>query len=308
MLPKGRRAIQYGVTISILLAAMLAAVLIWDRYLTGAWTRDGQIQADVAKIAPDVAGRVIKLHVSDNQAVQKGDPLFEIDPVDFQIALAMADANVESKRADLTLRQQQAKRRAGLTTLSTSEEELQTYNSNADVARAAYATALAQQSQARVDLERTRILSPVNGYVTNLLLREGDYVAKGAGSLAVLDSDSFRAVGYVEENKISGIHVGDRAVVALAAYRTAITGQVESIARGINTPNTAPGALGLASVNPVFTWVRLSQRIPIRIRLDPVPPTVTLALGLTATITFGPAADPASLHGILSRAATQTGR
>ena len=169
------------------------------------------------------------------------------------------------------------------------------------MAAAAYASALAALSQAHIDEDRTRVVSPVNGFVTNLLLREGDYATKGARNISILDSDSFWVAGYFEETKLSGIHVNDPAMVSLMGYRDPVRGHVESIASGINTPNTDPGAQGLASVSPVFTWVRLAQRIPVRIHIDQVPDTVHLAAGLTASVTVGANAAPGSPHGALSR-------
>ena len=301
MLGQARRTVRIAVTIAILAAALFAGTLIWTHYVTGPWTRDGQVLANVVNIAPEVSGRITTLHVADNQEVRRGDPLYDIDPVDYEVAVATAEANMNSKQADLKTKQAQATRRQNLTTLSTSQEELQRYEGDSEIAAAAYATAMAQASQARIDLKRTHVLSPVDGYVTNLLLREGDYATKGARNISVLDSDSFWVVGYFEETKLRGIRVGDPAVAALMGYRDPVLGHVESVARGINTPNTVPGDLGLATVNPVFTWVRLAQRIPVRIHIDQVPDTVHLAAGMTATVTVGPDATPGSAHGALSR-------
>ncbi len=301
MLGQARRTVRIAVTVAILAAALLAGVAIWTHYVTGPWTRDGQVLANVVNIAPEVSGRITTLHVVDNQEVRRGDPLYDIDPVDYEVAVATAEANVNSKQADLKTKQAQAARRQDLTTLSTSQEELQRYQGDSEIAAAALATAVAQVSQARIDLKRTHVLSPVGGYVTNLLLREGDYATKGARNIAVLDSDSFWVVGYFEETKLRGIRVGDPAMAALMGYPDPVRGHVESVARGINTPNTVPGDLGLATVNPVFTWVRLAQRIPVRIHIDQVPDTVHLAAGMTATITVGPDAAPGSAHGALSR-------
>ena len=298
-----RRAARVTVTLALLAGAALAGLSIWNHYLTGPWTRDGQVQADVVNLAPEVSGRVTALRVRDNQAVHRGDVLYEIDRTDYDISLAAAQANLQSKQADLLLKQDEAKRRAALTTLSTSQEETQTYESNAAMAEAAYAQAQTQLSQARINLERTRVLSPVNGYVTNLLLREGDYATAGSRNISLLDSDSFWVVAYFEETKLAGIHVGDRALVALMGYRDPVSGHVESVARGINSPNADPGTLGLATVSPVFTWVRLAQRIPVRVHIDAVPPTVLLAAGMTATVTVGKQAVAHSPHGLLSRLA-----
>lgn len=307
MLGRARLAARLLVTGMLLAAAAVAGLAVWNHYLTGPWTRDGQVLAYVVNLAPEVSGRVTRLAVTDNQPVRKGDVLYEIDPVNYQIALASAKANVDSQLANLKLKQAEAARRRDLTTLSTSQEELQTYLSGAEMAQASYAGALAQLSQAHINLDRTQVRSPVNGYVTNLLLREGDYATAGTRNIAVLDSDSFWVYGFFEETKLAGIQVGDPASVALMGYRTPIEGHVDSISHGINTPNTQPGPLGLASVSPVFTWVRLAQRIPVRVHIDHVPDGLHLAAGMTATVTVGPSAGPGSTHGMVSRVMTQVG-
>lgn len=305
---RARNAGRAAVTLVVLALAAVAAVLIWRQYLTAPWTRDGQVLAYVVSIAPEVSGRIVNLRVADNQDVHRGDILYEIDPVDFEIAVANAQATVNRNMADLKNKQAQSTRRQELTTLTTSVEEKQTYASTTDIATATLASSISQLNQAKVNLDRTKVRSPVNGYVTNLQVQEGDYATTGARSLSVLNSDSFWVYGYFEETKIGAIKPGDPASVLLMGYRDPIRGHVESIARGINTPNTAPGGQGLASVDPVFTWVRLAQRIPVRIHIDEVPPTVTIAVGMTATVTVGPGAGPASSHGLISRVLTQAGQ
>lgn len=300
---RNRRHIRVGVTLSILLVACAAGVLVWRQFSVASWTRDGQLLADVVDLAPQVSGRVVNVLVSDNQTVRRGDMLYEIESIDYELAVASAQANLESRRADQQFRQAEAQRRARLTTLSTSEEEQQSYNSAAQVATAAVAGAVAQLNQAKIDLGRTKVASPVNGYVTNFQLRAGDTAAKGVRNMSLVDSDSFYALGYFEETKLAGIRIGDPAYVALLGFRDALRGHVEGIARGINTPNETPGTLGLASVNPVFTWVRLAARIPVRIHIDEAPPTVLMSSGLTATVSVGPDAAPGTWHGLISRVA-----
>ena len=306
--PAARRHVRVLITVLLLIGAGFSGLVIWDHYLTAPWTRDGQVQGYVVVLAPQVSGRIVKLHVRDNQDIRQDDVLYEIDPVDFQIAIASAEANVQSRQADMESRIRQAARRRQLSTLSTSEEEQQTYEAGAQVARAAYATAISQLNQARINLERTKVRSPVTGTITNLQLQEGDYATEGARNLSVLNVDSFWITGFFEETKLAGIKVGDPATAALMGYREPVRGRVDSIARGINTPNTSPGALGLASVDPVFTWVRLAQRIPVRIRIDSVPEGVHLAVGMTATVSVGPDANPGTLRGVLSRVFTQAPR
>lgn len=307
MLSAYRRAFGLFATLILLALAAFAGVLIWQHYLVAPWTRDGTVEAYVVNLAPEVSGRVVKLAVKDNDSVAVGELLYEIDPIDFQIAVANAEATVISRKSDMDSKVQQAERREQLTTLSTSREEQQTFQAGAAVARAAYAGAIAQLNQARIDLKRTQVLSPVNGYVTNLQLRVGDYATKGTRNVAIVDTDSFWISGNFEETKLAAIKPGDPAVAQLLGFADPVYGHVDSIARGINTPNNAPGSLGLASVNPVFTWVRLAQRIPVRVHIDKVPPTVQLSVGLTATVSVGKEAHAGSLHGWLSRVLTMGG-
>ena len=307
MLSASRRAFGLLATLLLLAAGTFAGIVIWQHYLIAPWTRDGTVEAYVVNLAPEVSGRVIALNVADNQEVKRGDVLYEIEPADFQIAVASAESNVASRKSDMDSKVLQSERREQLTTLSTSKEEQQTYSSSAEMARAAYAGAIAQLNQARLDLKRTSVPSPVNGFVTNLQLRVGDYATKGSQNLALVDTDSFWISGNFEETKLSRIRPGDPASAQLLGFKDPVFGHVDSIARGINTPNTAAGPLGLASVNPVFTWVRLAQRIPVRMHIDRVPPSVQLSVGLTATVSVGKDAQAGSLHGWLSRLLTMGG-
>ncbi len=261
---------------------------LWDYYTTQPWTRDGQVRAQVADIAPQISGQIVAVHVHDNQFVHKGDVLYEIDPFDFQVSLASADAVVQQRRVSAQVQEADARRRQQLTTLSTSVEQTQQYVGSAEEDAAMLAQAIAQQSQARVNLQRTQVRSTVNGYVNNLLMRVGDYANQGAADIEVIDADSFWVDGYFEETKIEPIRVGDPAQVRLLGYRDPVSGHVESITRGIATPNAAVSTQGLPSVSPTYTWVRLAQRIPVRIHIDAVPPTVVLAAGMTATVIVRP--------------------
>jgi multidrug resistance efflux pump len=141
-----------------------------------------------------------------------------------------------------------------------------------------------QLHQAQVNLERTRILSPVDGYVTNLQVQLGDFANAGANAISIVDGDSFWVDGYFEETKLAPIGVGDPAQIKLMGYREIVRGHVDSIARAISVSNAQPNNEGVATVNPIFTWVRLAQRIPVRIHIDEVPEGIVLAAGMTATV------------------------
>lgn len=302
--PAARR-LPVGTVLSVLvtLAAVAAAAylgrMMWQAYMAAPWTRDGTVRAYVVGVTPQVSGRISELAVKAAQYVRKGDPLMKIDPVDFQIALASAEATVASARADLANKQVEAERRDRLSSLAVSKEEQQIYAAAADIAAAALRQALSNLDKARLALSRTEIVSPVDGYVTNLVTQAGDYATGGQRALSIVDSGSFWVDAYFEETLLRGIRVGDRARVALMAYPQTLAGEVVGIERGIAVPNAESDPSGLATVNPVFTWVRLAQRVPVRIALKKVPPSIVLAAGLTATVSILPNSAPAGAKPIV---------
>jgi multidrug resistance efflux pump len=260
----------------------------WNSYMGSPWTRDGTVRVYVVTMAPEVAGRIVELPVVDNQLVHKGDLMMTIDPTNYKIAVSLAEAAVQQAEVSAQNAQREAKRRLELTTLSVTVEEQQTYQSTAVAAEAQHQQAIANLDQARVNLERSQIRSPVNGYVTNLIAQLGDFANVGQNEISIVDSDSFWIDGYFEETNLSSIHVGDPAKIKLMGYSGILHGHVGSIARGINVPNAQPDRYGLASVNPIFTWVRLAQRVPVHISIDEVPKDVVLVAGMTATVQIEP--------------------
>lgn len=280
--------VRFVITLAVVCLAGFLGWAGWRAYMGSPWTRDGTVRVYVAAIAPEVAGRVSELPVADNQFVHKGDTLMVIDPTDFKIAVKLAEAAVQQAQANARNAEVQAKRREAQSDLSITREERQTYETTSLVAQAQYQQASANLEQAKVNLERTQIRSPVNGWVTNLLVRVGDYATVGQSKISVVDADSFWIDGYFEEFNIGSIRIGDSAKIKLMSYSPIIWGHVSSIARGITVSNAMPDPQGLASVNPIFTWVRLAQRIPVRVHIDEVPDGVHLAAGMTATVQIIP--------------------
>jgi multidrug resistance efflux pump len=269
------------------IAVAVAAVIgwqLWIYYLEAPWTRDGRVRADVVQVAADVSGLVSDVLVHDNQAVKKGEVLFRIDPARFQIALRDAQANVDSKLAASQEAERETNRYNRLNALSVSEEQQQQRSSAASEAQAAYEQALASRDAAALNLSRSEVRAPVNGFVTNFDMRPGDYVDAGKPLFALIDSDSFYVDGYFEETKLPRIKVGDPARVYLIGERAVVEGHVESFAGGIADRERQGSADLLANVNPTFSWVRLAQRVPVRIALDHVPANVRLVTGRTATV------------------------
>ncbi len=277
--------------LATLAAVALAALLgwgAWQYYMGTPWTRDGAVRAYVVKIAPQVAGEIVSLPVADNQFVHKGDLLMLIDPRNYSIAVRQAQASVEQAQAVADNARAEMIRREKLNDLSVTMEERQTYISQATSAEATYQNALANLEQARINYKRTQVRSPVNGYVTNLSAQLGNYADVGSLQLSVVNSDSYWVDAYFEETALSRIHEGDGATIKLMGYTPLLRGRVQGLARGIDVPNSAPDASGLASVNPIFTFVRLAQRVPVRIHIDKVPDDVKLVAGMTATVQIEP--------------------
>jgi RND family efflux transporter MFP subunit len=281
-----RDTLKTAATLLIVALAVLAALVIWDFYVTAPWTRDGRVRVQVAAIAPQVSGQITEIRVVDNQYVRQGDVLYVIDPFDFQVTLDTAKAQLRQAAADLQVKRLQAERRQHLSDLATTPEEQQLFVGNAVQAQAIFDGAQQQVARADINLKRTQVRSPVNGYVTNLLLRVGDFANTGTTNISVIDADSYWIDGYFEETKMAHVCIGDRAEAALMGYRDPIVGRVETVTRGISVSNAAPSTQGLPSVDPVYTWVRLAQRVPVRIRITDVPPGVPLVSGMTATVTI----------------------
>ena len=291
------RIIPVLITLATIALAVLLGWAMWNVYMGAPWTRDATVRAYVVTMAPEVAGRVVELPVRDNQFVRKGDVLMVIDPTDYRIAVALAEAQVAQTKATADNALVQSARREQLTNLAVSDETKQTFKTTWLSADASHRQALANLEQARVKLERTRIVSPVNGYVTNLLAQFGDYANAGQNLISLVDADSLWVDGYFEETNLHRIRVGDPASIKLMGTSEIIRGHVDSIARGINVSNAQPNGQGLATVNPIFTWVRLAQRIPVRVHIDQVQPGVMLSAGMTATVQIEPRPTPDGTRG-----------
>jgi multidrug resistance efflux pump len=341
--PDGRslRAAPVLITLVTAAAAALLGWAMWGTYMGTPWTRDGTVRAYVVALAPEVAGRIVELHVVDNKYVRKGDLLMVVDPTNYEIAVRQSEAAVQQAQASVQsneaqvavqqaqisanhalldqaqaglvfaqqqalryqdlaqkgagtvqnaqqftsqLSQQQSAVRSSQANLQLAERQIESLKAQRMSAEATVAQAEAQLHQAQVNLQRTRILSPVDGYVTNLLAQLGDFVNVGVNTISLVDANSFWIDGYFEETNLVKVSVGDPAQIRLMGHGEIIRGHVDGVARAINVANAQPNGQGVASVNPIFTWVRLAQRIPVRIHIDEVPPAILLTAGMTATV------------------------
>lgn len=282
-------AARVVVTLVVVILAVILGVRTFRSYEYTPWTRDGRINAYVVDSAAEVSGLVTEVAVQDNAFVHKGDLLYQIDARDYRAAVKSTRAAVDSATARLALQKEHLQRREAVLPGAVSAEERQTYAINVQASQADVESARAALYKAQVDLERCEIRSPVNGWVTNLTVRVGNFATTGQRQMSVVDADSYWVSGYFEETRLRNIRVGDTARAVLMGYPdVTLTGRVDSINRGIADANTAPNPQGLPQVNPVFTWVRLAQRIPVRIHIDRMPQDVRLAIGETCTVHIDP--------------------
>ena len=280
--------VRSGATIVIVIAAILVVIWMWNHYERSPWTRDGRVRADVVRVTPDISGLVTSVAVHDNQPVKAGDLLFVLDRPRYALALEQAEARIASARATLGQARREASRDLALGDLVAAESHEQNVAKVA-MAEAALAEAMSARDAAALNLKRTRVLASVNGVVTNLDLHPGDFVAAGTQAMALVDRDSLRIEGYFEETKLPLVCIGARVTVRLMGEAQDLHGRVESIAYGINDSSRTDSGNLLPTVEPTFSWVRLAQRIPVRVKLTKVPAEVKLIAGRTATVTIEPA-------------------
>ncbi|SOE67361.1 RND family efflux transporter, MFP subunit [Burkholderia sp. D7] len=288
-----RKIFGIFMTALIFCAAILIGRVLWVHYMDQPWTRDGRVRADVINVAPDVSGAVVTMPVADNQFVHKGDLLMEIDPSHYKIAVEQAQATVAARQADLRMRRDDAARRADLDNEVVSKESRDNANQTASGAAANLQQAQAALDAAELNLARTKVFAPVDGYVTNLNVHRGDYATTGSAKLAIVDSHSFWVYGYFEETKLPRVRIGDKAEMQLMSGGV-LKGHVQSISRGIYDRDNPQSRELLADVNPTFNWVRLAQRVPVRIHIDEVPADVILAAGTTCTVVVNPTGKPSN--------------
>jgi multidrug resistance efflux pump len=293
-----KRLLSFGrvVVTAAVVVALIALRYLWERYELDPWTRDGRVRADVVQVAPDVSGLVTEVLIHDNQTVQKGQPLLVIDQPRFQLALRQADAALASAQAQVDEAVLEDGRNRKLGNL-VSTEILQQGATRLAQSQAALAQAAVARDIAKLNLDRTTVIAPVNGVLANVELRPGNYASAGRPIFALIDSDSLHVDGYFEETKLPRIHIGDRVSVRIMGETQLLYGHVDSISGGIEDRERGPSANLLPNVSPTFNWVRLAQRVPVRVHLDKPPGDVRLIAGRTATVNVLPndakAAKPA---------------
>jgi multidrug resistance efflux pump len=275
-------ALRIVITLSLVVCAAFAARWMWLHYEVEPWTRDGRVRGDVVQVSPDVSGLVTDVAIVDNQAIRKGQRLFTLDQPRFKLAVDQAEAQLLSQTTALAQARREDVRNRKLGDLVPAETTEQGASKIAQL-QAAVAQAMVMRDAARLNLARTIVYAPMEGVAANVVVHPGDYLTAGRPALGLVDSSSLHVEGYFEETKLSKIKVGDRATVQLVGDPRRLEGHVTSIAPGIEDRERTPGGDLLPSVNPTFSWVRLAQRIPVRVYLDTPSPQLLIA-GRTATV------------------------
>ncbi|QGU15084.1 efflux RND transporter periplasmic adaptor subunit [Leclercia sp. 119287] len=283
------KTIKYFSSLLVLVLALIAGWWLWNYYMQSPWTRDGKVRAEQVSVTPQVSGTITSLLVKDNQFVHAGEVLFSVDETPYHIAVLNAEAQLAKSQSDLAKANNEANRRRHLSRNYISAEDLDTANINVKAMQASVAVAEATLKQAQWQLTQTVVKAPVDGWVTNLSTRPGDYATTGQPVFALVDSHSFYVVGYFEETKLRHIREGAPAQIVLYSGSRTLQGHVSSIGRAIYDQSVETDSGLVPDVKPNIPWVRLAQRIPVRIAFDQLPTDLTLVSGTTCTVSIGTA-------------------
>ncbi len=283
------KTIKYFSSLLVLVLALIAGWWLWNYYMQSPWTRDGKVRAEQVSVTPQVSGTITRLLVKDNQFVHAGEVLFSVDETPYHIAVLNAEAQLAKSQSDLAKANNEANRRRHLSRNYISAEDLDTANINVKAMQASVAVAEATLKQAQWQLTQTVVKAPVDGWVTNLSTRPGDYATTGQPVFALVDSHSFYVVGYFEETKLRHIREGAPAQIVLYSGSRTLQGHVSSIGRAIYDQSVETDSGLVPDVKPNIPWVRLAQRIPVRIAFDQLPADLTLVSGTTCTVSIGTA-------------------
>lgn len=281
------KTLKYFSSLLVLALALAAGWWLWNYYMQSPWTRDGKVRAEQVSVTPQVSGAITTLQIKDNQFVHAGEVLFHIDETPFHIAVLNTEAQLAKAQTDLAKANNEANRRRHLSRNYISAEDMDTANINVKAMQASVDVAEAALKQAQWQLTQTVVKAPVDGWVTNLSTRVGDYATTGKPLFALVDSHSFYVVGYFEETKLRHIREGAPAQITLYSSAVSLQGHVSSIGRAIYDQSVETDSGLVPDVKPNIPWVRLAQRIPVRITFDQLPADLTLVSGTTCSVAIG---------------------
>lgn len=263
-----RKISRFAITIILVIIAVIVIFRAWVFYTESPWTRDAKFTADIVAIAPDVSGLISDVRVRDNQLVKKGQVLFVVDQPRYKQALDQAEADVAYYQALVSEKRREASRRNQLGVSAMSREAIEQANSDYQTSEHQLAKSIATRDTAKLDLERTVVKAPSDGWVTNLNVYGGEYITRGSTSVALVKQHTFYVLAYMEETKLDGIRPGFRAEITPLGSNRVLHGTVDSIAAGVTNSSSTVDSKGMATIDSNLEWVRLAQRVPVRIHLD----------------------------------------
>ncbi|CAM3820987.1 HlyD family secretion protein [Parendozoicomonas haliclonae] len=275
-------------SLALVILVVLCIWYLWQTYLVAPWTRDGRLRAEIAEIAAQVSGNIVQIHIADNGFVPAGGVILEIDPSDYRLALSKQQSTLAEERIKQEQLQLEAKRLDNMPVNLVSVEARSNANLYWKAQQAAVQTAEAALSMAELNLKRTHVIAPFDGYVTNMDLRVGSWLEAGHPILAFINSARYFVVGYFQETRLQGVCPGAKATITFLGEDESYTGEVTSVGRGIADTNQNTSSQLLADVQQTFPWVRLAQRIPVRVDFREHPPQQKLIAGRTAAIVVQP--------------------
>lgn len=275
---------RIAITLILVILAAIAVFKSWSFYTESPWTRDAKFTADVVAIAPDVSGLLTEIPVTDNQLVKKGQILFVIDQPRYQQALAEANADVAYYQALAEEKKREAGRRVRLGIQAMSQEEIDQSSNSLQTVQHQLAKAIAARDLAQLDLERTTVRAPADGWVTNLNVHAGEFITRGSTAVALVKKNTFYILAYLEETKLNGLKQGDRVEITPLGSNRIMHGTVDSLAAAVNNSSSTVNSKGLASIDSNLEWVRLAQRVPVKILLDEKDQQHPYPAGTTATV------------------------
>lgn len=278
-----RNITRPAITLVLVVLACIAIFRAWAFYTESPWTRDARFSADIIAIAPDVSGLISEVNVRDNQRVKKDQVLFAIDRERYQKLLTEAQADVDYYQALVSEKRREAGRRNRLGSNAISREEIDQSNNLLQTAVHQLSKAEALRDVAELDLQRTAIRAPTDGWVTNLNVYVGEFITRGSTAVALVKQDSFYIQAYMEETKLNGIRPGYRVQITPLGSNKVLLGTVDSISAGVANSSSSNDVKGVASIDSNLEWVRLAQRVPVRIHLDKQP-GILYPAGTTATV------------------------
>jgi len=275
------RALKWIIAAVVLAIAAFFGVRYWHESSLYVATENAYVQANQVEITPQVAGTVLKVFVQDQQQVKAGDPLFDIDPASYRITLLRLQAQLAQRQAETAqARSDWARNQELMRTGFLSPQAGQAARTKLTTAEATVTAAQAEVAAAELDMERTHVVSPTNGTVANFTLRPGNTVSPNVALFVVISDQDYWVDANFKETQLKDIRPGEKVEIHSDVYPDRVFhGTVQSLSGGSGAAFSL-----LPPQNATGNWVKVTQRVPVRIHVDDPDPQHPLRIGTTATV------------------------